>query len=289
MKIRTLLIASVLVIPAVAALLLFPGARLSETETQKAAPTLSQTAAFSPGDDQSGQAFLPASPASPMEPTHLGEYLCISCEGIDPGEDPFVAESEEEARWMFRRGFPTRKQRSWVDLASIEEVERKALDEGDNPSWALELIRKRCSISNNEIRFCKDELSRARQLLQTRNLDYASYVISEGSVRIGNDRSLFESEPAEARRLLTEAIREMTLAGLRGDGKARFELSRIASDAPPWYSQRDFARAVSSALNAHEVTARARSLRGLPPVLPEFRPSRSAEDVARQMAILPGQ
>ncbi|MFN3965514.1 MAG: hypothetical protein ACK4JC_08850 [Silanimonas lenta] len=218
----------------------------------------------------------------------INDYLCSACGGVDRQTNPFTAESVQEAQWMYRKGFPTLSQRTWVDGATIDEVERRALKEGDNPVWVLELIRKRCSQEGVPMRICLDELSRARRLLQTQKLEYASYVISESCFRLAVDRSRFESNPTEARHLLSEAVREITLAGLRGDGKARFELIRIAGNAPPWFSDRDFAHAIASAMSTHEVISRARQLRGLPPMAPEYRPSISAEATARQITQLPG-
>lgn len=259
-------------------------------EAEATANSSNRTLIATPATLETASAGSITPPEAAPHPTDIAinDYLCSACEGIDRQTNPFAAESVQEAQWMHRRGFPTLSQRAWVDGATIDEVESKALEESNNPAWALELIRKRCGEEGVPMRICLDELSRARHLLQTQNLEYASYVISESSFRLGADRSRFASNPTEARHFLSEAVREMALAGLRGDGKARFELIRIADDAPPWFSDRDFAHALASAMSTHEVMSRARQLRGLPPMTPEYRPSISAEATAREIARLPG-
>lgn len=226
--------------------------------------------------ETAGTRPAPASAPMPAAATLLAAYQCADCPALAAEQDPFVADSEAEALWMWRNAFPTHEQRAWTDRVSLAEVESRALREGGEV-WALELVRKRCAVG--EARHCFDgELGRALLLADDGRM-YARYVLAESYARIAESG---EGTPFTLRYTARQRAPQMLLgAALRGDWKAEEKLTILMGRArQPWTAD-ELQAAFFNAISLQRLEAAHAAVVGPVPRQWPPRPSRSHDNVLR--------
>ena len=277
MNARVLALIAVLIVGITGAGLLI-WQQLSSTSQPRAVQEGSSLQA-TPLNDLTEGAATELAQAAGSESSVLKVYQCVGCLASAPTEDPFVAESEAEAQWMKQNAFPSRAEREWTDRVSLAEVEARVVRDGGDV-WLLELVRKRCAVGS-PVDCARNELGRAAQLADE-GRGYAHYVRAESYALLAEiDEG--EAPAAVASMARGQAPAALMTAALRGDGKAEYQLSVLMDRASRPWSVYELQGAVFSALRREDVDAAYAAANGRMPRQWPRRPSRSTDEVARQM------
>lgn len=216
--------------------------------------------------------------AGPTDAELFAAYQCAECGTAAIEDDPSVAESAAEARWMKQNAFPTRDQRAWTDRASLAEVEARAILEGGD-MWSLELARKRCA-TGDSLQCARDEIGRVLGIAEDGGRLYAYHVLAESHAALAEaDESALPLAVIHSAR--ESAPRFLFIAALRGDRKAEYTLEVLSRRLRRPWSTAELQRAFFAAASEHEYEIAHARATGRVPRSWTPRPSLSIDQTVR--------